>query len=159
MTYYITINKEELNKLFKNANLAKKGFEEAFERSLDDWADYVFARSQDLCPSGAFNMLRTSADIYREEFFRSVFYRANYAIYVEFGTAPHMPPVEPLVPWSKRVLSSKNPEDTAWAVAKKIEREGTEPNPFLRTAFDEAKPKIFDWINKEIKKVEEAVEK
>lgn len=52
----------------------------------------------------------------------------NYAVPVELGTKPHMPPIQPLADWAQRVLDVGANE--AWrvgtAIAFKIKRDGTE---------------------------------
>jgi hypothetical protein len=50
-----------------------------------------------------------------------------YALPVELGTKPHMPPIEPLVDWAKQkfALDEKAARSTAWAVAKTIAKRGT----------------------------------
>ena len=72
---------------------------------------------------------------------RRVVYYVGYATAIEYGSDPHLPPVEALEGWVGRKLHV--PEDevrrAAWAVAKKIEKEGTEPQPFLRPAITEFK--------------------
>lgn len=60
-------------------------------------------------------------------------YAAEYAPFVEKGTRPHFPPVEALRGWARRVLGD---ESAAWAVARKIAREGTEPQPFVKPGID-----------------------
>lgn len=52
---------------------------------------------------------------------------AAYAIPVELGAAPHMPPVEPLIDWarSKLGVSGKAAERAGRAIARKIARQGT----------------------------------
>lgn len=65
---------------------------------------------------------------------------AEYGADVEYGTSPHMPPSDALRGWSKRVLKN---EDAAFAVAKKIAREGTPAQPFLRPALKEVKDR---WV-------------
>lgn len=52
-----------------------------------------------------------------------------YALPVELGTAPHMPPIEPLKDWarSKLGLSGKQAERAAWGIARKIAKHGTRP--------------------------------
>ncbi|MCK5609013.1 hypothetical protein KAR91_44475 [Candidatus Pacearchaeota archaeon] len=64
--------------------------------------------------------------------------QVSYAVYIEYGTSPHMPPVEPLKKWAKRKLrlNEKKAQSAAWAIAVKIKKEGTEPNPYLRPAID-----------------------
>ena len=54
----------------------------------------------------------------------------KYAIYVEEGTEPHMPPISALQGWADRHGIP------VWAVALKIAREGTEPRHMFRDAFE-----------------------
>jgi hypothetical protein len=52
----------------------------------------------------------------------------NYAAPVEFGTRPHMPPVQPLAEWAqaKLGLSPEEARGAGFAIARKIARKGTE---------------------------------
>jgi hypothetical protein len=52
----------------------------------------------------------------------------DYAVSVELGTQPHMPPLEPLVDWAKAKFGQKGEEarSTAEAIRWKIYHEGTE---------------------------------
>ena len=58
---------------------------------------------------------------------------AEHGKYIEFGTPPHMPPVEELKEWARRKLGD---EKLAWAVAYAIKRRGTRPYPFIRNTFN-----------------------
>lgn len=51
----------------------------------------------------------------------------SYALPVELGARPHRPPVEPLADWVRRKLGKKGKEarSIAFAIASKIEKEGT----------------------------------
>lgn len=66
----------------------------------------------------------------------------EYAIYIELGTSPHMPPVEALEPWVKRVVLGGvetydgEAKDIAFAIAKSISKWGTEAQPFLHPAYE-----------------------
>ncbi len=71
----------------------------------------------------------------------------GYAAPVEFGSAPHYPPIEPLKDWAKRVLHE---EQAAYAVQKKIGREGTEPQPFFRPALNQARNKWVPYYYKRV---------
>jgi len=59
--------------------------------------------------------------------------------FLEFGTPPHMPPVEELEGWADRKLGDK---DLAWAVAMGIKKRGTRPYPFIRPTFHQDANKI-----------------
>lgn len=65
--------------------------------------------------------------------------------YLEFGTPPHMPPVEALEGWAERKLGDK---DAAWALALHIKRFGTRPYPFIRTTFNN---ELSGIINRNLK--------
>lgn len=58
-------------------------------------------------------------------------YLADYARYVEEGTAPHWIPLramDSLRRWARRVLGD---ESAAWAVRHSIAEEGTDPQPYV----------------------------
>jgi len=64
--------------------------------------------------------------------------------YVEFGTPPHMPPVDELKGWARRKLGN---EKLAWAVAMAIKKRGTIPFPFIRNTFNN---NLIPIINKNL---------
>ena len=61
----------------------------------------------------------------------------NYAPFVEFGTEPHFPPIEPIKKWVHRKLGMG--DDVAYAVQQKIGKEGTDANPFMQRAIEETR--------------------
>ena len=60
----------------------------------------------------------------------------DYGIHMEYGTRPHWMPADALKGWSRRVLGNEN---LAYAVQKKIAREGVEAHPFFRPALDQVR--------------------
>lgn len=58
---------------------------------------------------------------------------SHYGPYVEFGTRPHFPPVEPLEEWARR---HGMPPGTGFLIARKIARYGTPAQPFLFPAAE-----------------------
>lgn len=54
---------------------------------------------------------------------------SGYGAFVDLGTDPHFPPVEPLERWARRKGMR---EGAGFAIARKIAREGTPPQPFMR---------------------------
>jgi len=62
----------------------------------------------------------------------------NYAGDVEYGTSPHFVSEKALKGWAKRKLGD---EDMAGAVSQKIQREGTNAQPFMRPALEQVKYK------------------
>jgi len=70
----------------------------------------------------------------------------DYATFVEFGTKPHFPPVEAVTGevealdrWVDLKLNADDTESAAFQVAKKIAKVGTDPQPFMRPAAQEAR--------------------
>jgi hypothetical protein len=128
----VLINLEKFKDTDKNVILNK------LDLILEDAADLWFQRSQELnAKSADTGELLASGDKDYERFRKVVYYSAPHAKYIEFGTDAHMPPVEPLIKYASRKLKADNPEQVGWAIAMKIKKEGTEPQPFLRPAFDE----------------------
>ena len=60
--------------------------------------------------------------------------------FVEFGTPPHIAPIEPLKDWARSKLGS---EDLAWALRESIKQRGTMPHPFIRPTVSNDLPKII----------------
>lgn len=65
----------------------------------------------------------------------------EYALYVEYGTKPHYVPkwivINKIKPWvmiKMGITDDKKATNTAWAVAKNIELNGTRRRPFIRPA-------------------------
>lgn len=67
-----------------------------------------------------------------------------YAVPVELGTKPHRPPIEPLIDWARHALGldENEAEGVAWAVAKKIQKFGTEGAFMFRGGFEAARPQL-----------------
>lgn len=61
-----------------------------------------------------------------------------YAVAVELGTKPHMPPVQPLINWARQKLgvSGKQAESAGWAIAKSIARRGTKGHYMFTDTWD-----------------------
>ena len=62
-----------------------------------------------------------------------------YAPFVEYGTEPHRPPFEAIYNWVRVKIGGTEEEarKIAWKIVKKIEKEGTDPKPFLIPAVME----------------------
>jgi hypothetical protein len=74
-------------------------------------------------------------------------YTAPHAIWVEYGTDPHYPPLDPLIKWAKHKLQKNDKEAVSIAcmIRNKIAKEGTEPRYFLTQAVSSvmAKEKLL----------------
>ena len=126
---------------------AEKIIIEKAEEVLDDIADTIFTVSQEtIVAKGAVDegTLLKSGSIQKAPLERTVVYSASYARYVEFGTDPHMPPVEPLIGWVRRKLGvgEKKARGVAFAIAKTIAKEGSEPKSFLQEGVNAARQKF-----------------
>lgn len=67
-----------------------------------------------------------------------VFSNLLYAPFVEYGTKPHRPPIEPIMKWVRLKLgkSGRDLESTSWAVWHKIATKGTPEKRYARDAAD-----------------------
>lgn len=95
--------------------------------------DAGFARTQQVIAEEATDrgtLLQSGVPPFEREDGSIVFgYNAEYARFVDKGTRPHWPPIQPLLGWARRVLGD---ESAAYAVQQKIAEEGTEPVHFIR---------------------------
>lgn len=116
------------------------------DKRLDDIADFIFQKSQETVAEKASDegTLLKSGYVERKPGEKTIGYRAPYAAAIEFGTDPHMPPVEPLQKWAKRKLglNEKESRKAAWGIAINIKEKGSEPVSFLRGAVKEAEAKF-----------------
>lgn len=73
-----------------------------------------------------------------------------YAVPVELGTKPHMPPVAPIVSWVKAKLGIEDEdkaEHVAQRIAWKIKAHGTEGQFMFRDSLDRLRPSIERSLN------------
>lgn len=68
----------------------------------------------------------------------------QYAIPVELGSKPHMPPIAPLMDWAQAVLGVAPAEakSVAFAIARKIARRGTPARRMFGQAFEKNLPQV-----------------
>lgn len=67
-----------------------------------------------------------------------------YAEYVETGTKPHRPPMQPLEDWVHAVLGLSGDEEkgAAFAIASKIAKKGTTKQPVWQETYNRILPQI-----------------
>ena len=121
---------------------ATDDFLSRLDAGLTDVAEAIFSRSQELVAVDE-GMLKKSGHIVDEFLDKSVAYDILYAGDVEFGTDPHTPPFEEIRGWVHRKRSDlgvkpKDVDSVARAIQLKISERGTQPQPYLRPAFDES---------------------
>lgn len=129
-----------------------KDIMQKLDQGMDDLADAIFERSQELCPVDEAT-LKKSGHVEREFLDKIIAYDAPHAPYLEFGTDPHHPPSAPIIAWAKRKfgLSDKEAQNVGWAIVQKIAKEGSDPHPFLRPSFDEGVSKASEIISRRFK--------
>ena len=121
----------------------------AIDKKLDELVDSVFADSQmnivnkKIVDEGT---LLKSGNIQREFLNKTIIYGVPYADTMEFGRLPgSMPPVDPLRAWIERKGLAKGEKEIgrfAWAIAKDMEMNGTDPRPFLSPAVEMAASRL-----------------
>lgn len=125
---------------------------------LDDTADAVLSNAQKLLREGEIQNSKAEiknayykGDLTRSGFVakdnenkRRVVFDTPYAVATEYGRLPGShPPVDPLIEWAK-YRGFDDPVGSAWAIAKKMEKEGTPPRPFLAPSVVQARAKLID---------------
>lgn len=76
---------------------------------------------------------------------RRVVFATPYAVATEYGRPPgRMPPPSALAEWAASKKIGDNPKQVGWAIAKKIEKEGMPPRPFLQPSVVKARGELLD---------------
>lgn len=68
-----------------------------------------------------------------------------YGAVMEYGTQPHFPPLDEIKKWCLLKFGTDAP---AFAIAKKIAREGTKARPYLGPAIEKNEQKVQDYFEK-----------
>ena len=127
---------------------------------MDDLADSILRVALNNIYSGDFSPavgigaldrggLARSGRVKRELLKKTIIFDAPYAAYVEYGTRPHFPPLDPIAGWVRRNIKVSLKTDPSRkrkatmiesrAIAKRIVNHigkyGTIPRPFLRRAI------------------------
>lgn len=73
----------------------------------------------------------------------------DYAQYVEVGTRPHAPPVQPLIDWVKVKLGllDKSARSAAFAIRNAIAKRGTKPNPVWQRTWREKQAQVREYFD------------
>jgi len=117
---------------------------DVIRKRAEEIMNFIFEKSQEnLISDGSVDtgfLLRSAKPPRWEGNVLILEYDAPYAVFHEYGTAPH--PVSPkhLIGWVRRKLKVKDKKamQVAYAIAHKIKTQGTEPRPFIRPAILEA---------------------
>jgi HK97 gp10 family phage protein len=124
---------DELSQKFGSSEKALDGYlQQAMDRSTREVKKNVRQEITDKKISNQ-GELRKSVNVYESTPFRGVVaVGEKYGLYVEKGTRPHRPPVGPLERWAKTKLQQSG---LGFVIARKIAREGTKANPFVKPAY------------------------
>lgn len=96
--------------------------------------------------------LRASVKVvaFADGFARRIGTDVPHGRYIEFGTAPHFPPVAPIREWCRR---HGIPESAAFLIARSISRKGTPAKPWLFPGFEEERPNFDNLIREAFRRV------
>ncbi|MGM0641950.1 MAG: hypothetical protein ACQESN_11080, partial [Thermotogota bacterium] len=75
----------------------------------------------------------------------------NYAPFLEFGTKPHTPPLQPILSWVRRKLgfTDESAENVAWSIIHKISRRGTKARNYFKDSYESYDfKKLLDRVQK-----------
>ena len=123
----------------------------------------IESEAKENCSVGVTGDLRRKihSDLNEREFSATIGVFSEIGPYIEFGTMPHMPPVEALVKWVDKNFDTQS--DTvgvsheeesmagAWALAMKIKNEGTPPRPYLYPAVEKVKPEYVEMLKQGVR--------
>src|SRR5262245_4832010 len=124
-------------KIAKNVEYLRREFPEFLNAAnLETGAEILDLARRNVKQLDAFDTgdLHNSLDmsVSPKRLFVSVYSSEPYAPYIEFGTRPHFPPLEPIREWCRH---KGIPESAAFPIAKKIAEIGTPERPFLYPAY------------------------
>lgn len=117
---------------------AEKEIKKFIILGLKESADVVYHKEVKEVPRGATGKLAKSIHQLVTEVAATIGpdHKLKYALYVEKGTKPHMPPVDAIQAWAEQ--KGLNP----WAVAKSIAKKGTKANPFVERTYKGSKEDV-----------------
>lgn len=73
----------------------------------------------------------------------TVYVGKKYGLFVETGTRPHFPPVEPLERWASIKLGQPG---MGYVIARKIGRVGTKKHPYFMPAVKDSLPQVQKYF-------------
>lgn len=120
---------------------------------LDKAASNIKGKAKHLAPVDTGHLrasITTKLDTVPVPLWAQVGTNKNYARSVEYGSRPHYAPIDHLRPWAK---AHGIPAGAVW---RSIWMYGTKPHPFMKPAFEWAKPEImgYDMMENARKQIE-----
>ena len=160
-----SIRLEGLDEVLRNLEGIKPVVQKAAMKGLQAGAMDIIADAQtNLRTNGSVvtGLLRQSGRTQKVDeltldvgFFDTTNKGSGYAFYVENGRrAGKMPPPDELIQYCRKKLrmSEREAKKAGWAMALRIARKGTRPDPFVNPAVNKNRKKRLDRLENEIKK-------
>lgn len=134
-------------------DVKEEDLDKVLNDKLNEIANFIFMKSQEnlIMPNSKVSkytitdtgFLLRSGEININQPTKIIKYTAPYADFIEYGTFPHFISPYVLIKWIERKLKIRDKQaiSVAYAISKKIEKEGTDSKPFLRDAINQAKEK------------------
>lgn len=145
----------------------EEGLMQAIDFALEEGAEQILDISKTnfqrfVYPPIDTGQLLASGEIHSKFLDKTVIYDNSYAMYVEFGSGPHMPPFEPIRDWVWRKRSAFNMPRRIKKLDKRIDaltnkirwsifKHGIVEKSFLRNAFHVVKFRLVGIIRKYVK--------
>ena len=114
---------------------------DVLDMALDDTADAMSLGAQRIVPVDT-GRLRGSINVKREYLSKVIGTNVEYARDVEYGTGPHE-----IVAKNKKVLANKK---KGIIFGRKVKHPGSQPRPFMRTAFENNKKRVAEFFVKNL---------
>jgi len=119
----------------RNSRAAADSFEDSAQEANVETAEAIITLAlANLLQIDAYDTaeLYDSADVrYGKGNAAAAVFTAKHAPYIEFGTAPHFPPLDKIRAWCGR---KGIPESAAFPIARRISERGTPERPYFRPA-------------------------
>jgi len=137
-----------IQQVIRNLSTLEKNLVQEFVYATQAVQANLINDARALCPVGVTGTLAQSIQpgpitITNDNVEGIVEANADYASFVEFGTAPHFPPVDALKDWAAKFLGD---EKLAFVVARAIARRGTKGYFFMSQALVGNLPVFRDAI-------------
>jgi len=163
MKIQASINKREVSKLLKNVNKYEAKKLDRLKSLIKGKTLLVHAKALDKVPVNEGVLRSSTSPKFENDGLTGVIEsNANYALFVHEGRGPgSFPNLRLLARWAylRGITRNDNLDDnktksTVFLIGRKIARQGTKGNPYLRDAFNEGTVGFLRELKSEIKAIE-----
>lgn len=125
----------------------KKKSVKDFDRVVADATNKMHSKAVNAAPTGRSGKLRQNVRIAGKGVVLS---KMDYSAAVEEGTKPHWPNMGDLKMWTKKIVRppAKRLDSVNYLIGRKISKEGTEEQPFMRPAWEHGRKVLYRGIKK-----------